>query len=138
LRASRSLRSGDPRWGLSLCRLWGRRASAAQAKPSRPRKGGKEGKEPMNSITLVGRLTRDPEKRATPGGTDVSMMRLAIAKSGNGGGLDFVNVTAFGKLAQSCNEYLAKGRQVAVQGRLSHSEWKTDSGERRERHQVVA
>jgi single-stranded DNA-binding protein len=46
--------------------------------------------------------------------------------------------TAFGKLANSCQEYLAKGRQISVQGRLSHNEWTTKDGERRERHEVVA
>jgi single-strand DNA-binding protein len=89
----------------------------------------------MNSINLIGRLTRDPDKRSTTKGTDVSVMRLAIERPGEGA--DYVNVTAFGKLAQSCNGYLAKGRQVAVQGRLAHSEWVKD-GERRERHEVVA
>jgi single-strand DNA-binding protein len=69
-------------------------------------------------------------------GTEVSVMRLAVARPGEGS--DYVTVTAFGKLAASCNQYLAKGRQVSVQGRLSHSEWKTESGERRERHEVVA
>jgi single-strand DNA-binding protein len=90
----------------------------------------------MNSVNLIGRLTRDPDKRVTPKGTDVSVMRLAIERPGEGS--DYVTVTAFGKLAASCNQYLAKGRQVSVQGRLSHSEWKTESGERRERHEVVA
>jgi single-strand DNA-binding protein len=72
----------------------------------------------MNSVNLIGRLTRDPEKRSTPGGTEVCTMRIAIQRSG-GNGSDFVNVTAFGKLAESCGEYLAKGRQVSVQGRLA-------------------
>jgi len=55
-------------------------------------------------------------------------MRLTVERPGEGA--DYVSVTAFGKLAQSCNTYLAKGRQVAVNGRLSHSEWKAESGER--------
>jgi single-stranded DNA-binding protein len=62
-------------------------------------------------------------------------MRVAIDR--NGDGSDFVNVTAFGKLAQSCSEYLSKGRQISVQGRLAHSE-RVKDGERRERHEVVA
>jgi single-strand DNA-binding protein len=63
-------------------------------------------------------------------------MRVAIDRPGDGA--DFVNVTAFGKLAKSCQQYLGKGRQISVQGRLAHNEWKADSGERRERHEVVA
>ena len=91
----------------------------------------------MNSVNLIGRLTRDPEKRTIPQKeTEVSVMRLAIARPNNGS--DYVTVTAFGKQAASCNQYLAKGRQVSVQGRLNHSEWKTESGERRERLEVVA
>jgi single-strand DNA-binding protein len=91
----------------------------------------------MNSVNLIGRLTRDPEKRAIPQkGTEVSVLRLAVDRPGEGA--DYVTVTAFGKLAQSCNQYLAKGRQVAIVGRLNHSEWKAEGGERRERLEVVA
>ena len=63
-------------------------------------------------------------------------MRVAIDRPGEGA--DYVNVTAFGKLAASCQQYLGKGRQISVQGRLSHSEWTSKEGERRERHEVVA
>jgi single-strand DNA-binding protein len=55
-----------------------------------------------------------------------------------GEGADYVNVTVFGKLAKSCQQYLAKGRQISVQGRLAHREWTSKDGERRERHEVVA
>ena len=90
----------------------------------------------MNSVSLIGRLTRDPERRVIPNkGTEVSVMRLAVERPGEGA--DYVTVTAFGKLAQSCNGYLKKGRQVALQGRLSHSEWVKD-GQRHERLEVVA
>src|SRR2546423_10956966 len=90
----------------------------------------------MNSVNLIGRLTRDPDKRVIPNkGTDVPVMRLAIERPGEGA--DYVTVTAFGKLAQSCNGYLTKGRQVSVQGRLNHSEWVKD-GQRHERLEVIA
>jgi single-strand DNA-binding protein len=89
----------------------------------------------MNSVNLIGRLTRDPDKRSTPKGTDVSVLRLAVERPGEGA--DYVTVTAFGKLAQSCNQYLKKGRQVAIAGRLNHSEWVKD-GQRHERLEVVA
>ena len=90
----------------------------------------------MNSVNLIGRLTRDPEKRVIPNkGTEVSVMRLAVDRPGEGA--DFVTVTAFGKQAVSCNEYLKKGRQVSVVGRLNHSEW-TKGDQRFERLEVVA
>ena len=53
----------------------------------------------MNSINLIGRLTREPDSRKTPNGTDVCTMRVAIDRPGEGA--DYVNVTAFGKLANS-------------------------------------
>src|SRR3954470_5209076 len=81
---------------------WWRRSPDVQAKRARPRSGGRRRKDPMNSVNLIGRLTRDPEKRATPGGTDVCTMRVAIQRAGSNGS-DFVNVTAFGKLAESCS-----------------------------------
>src|SRR2546423_15681668 len=90
----------------------------------------------MNSVNLIGRLTSDPVKRATTNGTDVTTMRLAIERVGDGS--DYVNVAAFGKLALACKSHLAKGRQISVQGRLAHSEWTSKEGERRERHQVIA
>lgn len=90
----------------------------------------------MNSVNLIGRLTADPVKRSTLGGSEVCTTRIAVERVGDGS--DFVNVTAFGKLAVSSASYLAKGRRVAVQGRLAHSRWQTESGQRRERHEVVA
>jgi single-strand DNA-binding protein len=79
----------------------------------------------MNSINLVGRLTRDPELRETRGDTKVAEMRLAIPhrpKNGEQQAPVYVAVTAFGALADNCSEYLAKGRRVAVSGRLEYSE----------------
>src|SRR5204862_4534582 len=65
---------------------------ASQIEPARWRAG--EGKDPMNSINLIGRLTREPDSRTTPNGTPVVTMRVAIDRPGDGA--DYVNVTAFG------------------------------------------
>ena len=89
----------------------------------------------MNSVNLVGRLTRDPEQRVTPTGTDVCVLRVAIDRAGDGA--DFVDVVAFGALARNCCQYLVRGREVAVAGRLSYREWE-QAGERRSRHEVIA
>ena len=95
----------------------------------------------MNSITLTGRLTADPETRTTHSATAVTQFRLAIQRRRGKGGEDrgavYVDVTCFGALAESVAEYLAKCRQVAVCGRLELDEWETDAGERRSRHKVV-
>ena len=89
----------------------------------------------MNSVNLIGRLTRDPEPRATPRGTDVCVLRVAIERAGEGA--DYVDVVAFGALARSCGEYLVKGRQVGVAGRLAYRQWEK-AGERRSKHEVIA
>jgi single-strand DNA-binding protein len=95
----------------------------------------------MNSINLTGRLTADPETRSARA-TDVARFRLAIGRrrgrEGEDRGAVYVDVVTFGGLARSCGEHLAKGRQVAVSGRLELDEWQTDGGERRSRHKVVA
>jgi single-strand DNA-binding protein len=95
----------------------------------------------MNSINLVGRLTRDPELRSTPGDLKVAGMRIAIPrrpKNGEQQAPVYVDVTAFGKLAENCAEYLGKGRRVAVAGRLEYSEWTTDDGGKHSKHEVIA
>jgi len=96
----------------------------------------------MNSITLTGRLTADPDMRTTHSATAVTQFRLAIqrrrSRNGEDRGAVYVDVVSFGGLAESCAQYLAKGRQVAVSGRLELDEWETDAGERRSRHKVVA
>ncbi|MDQ6807547.1 MAG: single-stranded DNA-binding protein [Actinomycetota bacterium] len=88
----------------------------------------------MNSVNLIGYLTADPEARSTPGGTSVTKMRVAVqrpkGKDGEDRGADFVDITAWGRLAEVCGEYLAKGRRVGIVGRLTHSEWDTDDGHR--------
>jgi len=96
----------------------------------------------MNSITLTGRLTADPELRTTHSATAVTDFRLAVqrrrGRNGEDRGAVYVDVVSFGGLAESCAQYLEKGRQVAVSGRLELDEWETDAGERRSRHKVVA
>ena len=95
----------------------------------------------MNSINLVGRLTRDPELRETHGDTKVAGMRLAIPrrpKNGEQQAPVYVDVTVFGKLAENCAEYLAKGRRVAVSGRLEYSEWTDADGGKHSKHEVIA
>ena len=93
----------------------------------------------MNTVNLTGRLTTDPELRSTTNGS-VASLRLAIArprKEGADQGADYVDVTVFGRQADSCKQYLAKGRKVAVEGRLHHSEWDSDNG-RRQKLEVIA
>jgi len=96
----------------------------------------------MNSISLTGRLTRDPELRTTHSGASVGDLRLAVprrrGKDSEDRGAVFIDIVTWGRLAESCAEYLAQGRQVAVSGRLELDEWKAKDGSRRQQHKVIA
>ncbi len=95
----------------------------------------------MNSVNLIGRLTRDPELRTTNGGTPVCTLRLAVPrppKDDGDAGAVFVDVTTFARQAEAVAEHMAKGRQVAVAGRLEYREWTGEDGSPRSRHEVVA
>jgi single-strand DNA-binding protein len=98
----------------------------------------------LNRVTLVGRLTRDPELRHTGGGDPICSIRLAVSsrardESGNWGDKsNFFDVTVFGRQAQTAADYLAKGRRIGVDGRLSWREWQAQDGTKRQSVEVIA
>lgn len=104
----------------------------------------------MNNVVLIGRLTRDPELRFVPSsGMAVAKFTLAVDKELYGEKkqqainegkptADFINITVFGKTAEVCANYLAKGRQCAIQGRISTGSYTTQSGEKRYTTEVIA
>ena len=98
----------------------------------------------LNRVTLVGRLTRDPELRHTQGGDPVCSIRLAVssrARDESGGWGDrsnYFDVTVFGRQAQTAADYLAKGRRIGVDGRLSWREWQAQDGTKRQSVEVIA
>lgn len=93
-----------------------------------------------NRSFLIGRLTRDPETRYTSAGVAVSRFTLAInrptRKDGNSE-VDFIRVVAWRKLAEICNEYLRKGKLVAIEGRLQFSSYEKN-GQKQTLAEVVA
>lgn len=97
-----------------------------------------------NRSLLMGNLTRDPELRYIPSGSAVVTLRMAINrnyKSQSGEQKEevtFVNVVVWGKQAENCAEYLAKGSSVFVEGRLQSRQWETDDGQKRSILEVVA
>ncbi len=91
----------------------------------------------MNSIQLIGRLTRDPELRATGDGGPVCNLRLAVDRMGRGGEAGYIDVSVWGKPAQACAEHLSRGWLVAVDGRLEYREWTAQDGSKRSGHAVV-
>ncbi len=98
----------------------------------------------LNRVTLVGRLTRDPELRHTSGGQAVCSIRLAVTSRGRddaGNWTDksnFFDVTVFGRQAETATNYLSKGRRVGVDGRLSWREWEAQDGGKRQTVEVIA
>jgi len=95
-----------------------------------------------NRIILIGNLTKDPELRYTPQGTPVTNLRIAVnSRFGQGENAReetlFIGVVVIGKMAESCNQYLSKGRPVLVEGRLKESKWESE-GQQRSRFEVVA
>jgi len=98
----------------------------------------------INRVVLVGNLTRDPEVRQTPSGTSVCSLRIAVnsrRRDESGQWTDkpnYFSVSVFGNQADSCAQYLSKGRPVAVDGRLDWREWQTQDGQKREAVEIVA
>src|SRR5512141_2978136 len=99
----------------------------------------------INRVVLVGNLTRDPELRHTPGGTPVCSLRIAVnsrRKDESGNWADkpnYFSVSVWGNQAESCAQYLSKGRPVGVDGRLEWREWEASDGSgKRQAVEVVA
>jgi len=97
----------------------------------------------LNRVILLGNLTRDPEVRYTPSGTPVARLGLAVnnrVKQGDEWRDDpcFVDVVVFGKQAESCGEYLNKGRTILIEGRLQYRTWESQEGQKRSKHEVLA
>lgn len=99
----------------------------------------------LNKVFLLGNLTRDPDVRGLPSGQSVCTLGLAVSRRFvNNSGQEqeetcFVDVSVWGKTAQNCRQYLSKGSQVMVEGRLKFDSWDDrNGGGRRSRLSVVA
>lgn len=104
----------------------------------------------MNSVVLIGRLARDPELRFIPStGMAVAKFTLAVdremsrekkqeATSQGKQTADFIGITVFGKQAENCANYLAKGRECAVHGRISTGSYTAQTGEKRYTTDIIA
>lgn len=84
----------------------------------------------MNSVVLIGRLTRDPEVRYTESQLAIARFSIAInrvpGRDGQDRGADFPNIVVFGKQAENCERFLTKGRQVAIQGHIQTGSYEKD------------
>ncbi len=98
----------------------------------------------LNRVTLVGRLTRDPELRRTAAGEPIATLRVAFstatreADGGWGERSNYVDVTVFGARAELAEAHLGKGRRIGVDGRLSWREWQAQDGGKRQSIEVHA
>lgn len=103
----------------------------------------------MNSVLLIGRLTKDMETRYTQSGTAKGTFTLAVdrnlsrekkaeAQANNQPTADFINIIAWGKVAEVLQEYLTKGKKVAVQGRIQTGSYEAQDGTRRYTTDIVA
>lgn len=79
----------------------------------------------MNSVTLIGRLTRDPETRYS-GDMAVCRFTLAIDRNNGSQEADFIPCVAFGKQGENIQKYITKGRQLAVEGRIQTGSYEKD------------
>jgi single-strand DNA-binding protein len=98
----------------------------------------------INRVTLVGRLTRDPELRHLPSGSPVLQMGLAVngrQKDEGGNWIDkpnFFDIKVFGNQAEMLAQHLSKGRRVGIDGRLDWSSWEAQDGSKRSKVEIVA
>ena len=97
----------------------------------------------LNHITLMGRLTRDPELRYTPSGTAVASFSLAVdrdfaSKDGGERQTDFIDIVAWRQTGEFVSKYFVKGSMAVVSGRLQIREWQDKEGNKRRSAEVVA
>lgn len=96
----------------------------------------------INSVVLVGRLTRDAEMRYTNGGMAICKFSIAVNRRKRSGEqwtdeASFFDIAMFGKSAEAVQQYLVKGKQVAVQGELRQNRWEQD-GQTRSKVEIAA
>lgn len=97
----------------------------------------------LNTVTMIGRLTADPQLKQTQGGGQICSFSVACNHSysrSNGEKVEevsYFNCTAFGKIGEVLNRYAEKGKQVAVEGRLKQRRWQDDSGKNHSAVEVV-
>ncbi len=98
----------------------------------------------LNKVMIIGRLGRDPEMRYTPSGRPVTTFSVATSRTWNTSEgekrteTEWFNVVAWGSLAEICTQYLTKGMQVYVEGRLQTRHWDDPEGNKHSSTEIVA
>jgi len=98
----------------------------------------------LNKVMIIGHLGRDPEMRYTPSGRPVTTFSVAVSRTWNTvdgerhSETEWFNIVAWGNLAEICKQYLHKGQQVYIEGRLQTRHWEDKEGQKRTSVEVVA
>ena len=92
----------------------------------------------MNVVTLIGNLCTDVDLKTVGEDKRVASFLLAVDRLGKDGGADFVRVSVWNRQAELCERFLAKGKRVAIDGRLRSRSWEDSEGKRRSAVEVVA
>lgn len=98
----------------------------------------------LNKVMLIGNVGADPEMRFTANGSPVTSFRIAVNRQRQGADgerrdeTEWVSIVAWNKLAETCNQFLGKGRRVYVEGRLQTRSWDGQDGQKRYRTEVIA
>ncbi len=93
----------------------------------------------LNKIMIIGNVGKEPEMRFTPDGKAVTSFSVAVNdKYGETEHTEWFRVTAWGRLAETCNEYLEKGQQVYVEGRIKLNQWDDNEGKNHSQLEINA
>ena len=98
----------------------------------------------LNKVMIIGNVGTDPEMRFTPNGNPVTSFRIATSRSYTTASgerkqeTEWFDVVTWNRLAETCNQFLAKGRRAYVEGRLRTRTWESADGQRRSRIEIVA
>jgi len=98
----------------------------------------------LNKVMIIGHLGRDPEMRYTPSGRPMTKFSVATSRSWTTSDgerrseTEWFNVVTWGRLAEICDQYLSKGHQVYIEGRLQTRRWEDEDGNRRSMVEIVA
>lgn len=98
----------------------------------------------LNKVQIIGHLGKDPEMRYTPSGKPVTTFSVAVSRTWNSSDgerhseTEWFNIVAWGTLAETCKQYLVKGQQVYIEGRLQTRRWDDKEGQKHTSVELVA
>jgi single-strand DNA-binding protein len=102
-----------------------------------------KGLQEFNKVFVLGNLTREVESKITTGGMSIANFTVAVNRSYKSNDewqqeVAFIDITAFGKQAENCSNYLEKGQKVLVEGRIKQESWTSKEGLKRSKLLIVA